>query len=162
MVRIVAALAVLALAACTSDRVEDRVEASVETAQVAGADSAGVWGSSWRLEDLGGNGVVDMVQATLEFPEPGKVAGSGSCNHFFGSVEVSRDSISFGPLASTRMACEEAVNDQEASYLAALGGAERFEIEEPHLLIYSSALQRPLRFIRADRRPESGANETER
>ena len=32
-------------------------------------------GSEWLLEDLGGSGVLDRVQATLAFPESGKVAG---------------------------------------------------------------------------------------
>ena len=32
-------------------------------------------GSEWRLEDLGGTGVLDRVEATLAFPEAGRVAG---------------------------------------------------------------------------------------
>ena len=31
----------------------------------------------WRLEDPGGNRVIDHAQATLAFPETGKVAGNG-------------------------------------------------------------------------------------
>jgi hypothetical protein len=33
-------------------------------------------GSEWLLEDLGGLGVIDNIQATLTFPEAGKVAGT--------------------------------------------------------------------------------------
>ena len=40
--------------------------------------------SEWLLEDLSGTGVLDNVQATLTFPEPGKVAGNVSCNRFPG------------------------------------------------------------------------------
>ncbi|MGH9459880.1 MAG: YbaY family lipoprotein, partial [Vicinamibacteria bacterium] len=50
-------------------------------------------GTAWRLEDLGGEGALDTVEATLEFPEAGRVAGSGSCNRFFWSVEISGESI---------------------------------------------------------------------
>jgi len=104
-------------------------------------------GTAWRLEDLGGAGVVDRVEATLEFPEAGKVVGSGSCNRFFGSVEISGESIRFGPLGATRMACVEAVMNQEAKYLEALRDAERFTRDGSALLIYRKGMERPLRFL---------------
>jgi putative lipoprotein len=124
------------------------------------ATTAGLSGTTWLLEDLGGAGVLDRVEATLEFPEVGKVAGKGSCNRFFGSVEISGASISFGPLGSTRMACMEAVMNQETKYLGALQGAERFRIDGTTLLVYARGLDRPLRFIRTRRTDsvgESGA-----
>jgi len=70
-------------------------------------------GSEWLLEDLGGLGVIDSIQATVTFPEASKVAGNGSCNRFFGPAEVSGDAIKLGPLASSRMMCPEAVMNQE-------------------------------------------------
>lgn len=60
--------------------------------------------------------MLDRVQATLEFPEPGKTAGSGSCNRFFGAVEIAERKISFSSLGSSRMACAEAVGIQEGKY----------------------------------------------
>jgi len=107
-------------------------------------------GTAWRLEDLGGEGALDTAEATLEFPEAGRVAGSGSCNRFFGSVEISGESIRFGQMASTRMSCEEAVNNQESKYLRALGAAERFTLESTTLLIYSRGMEKPLRFARKE------------
>jgi heat shock protein HslJ len=104
--------------------------------------------SEWLLEDLNGNGVLDSVQATLTFPEPGKAAGNGSCNRFFGPAEITGDSIKFGPLGSTRMACPEAIMNQETKYLQALQSAERFEWKDPYLLIYCKSLEKPLRFTR--------------
>ncbi len=41
-------------------------------------------GSEWLLEDFAGSGVMGNVQATLAFPESGKVSGKASCNRFFG------------------------------------------------------------------------------
>ena len=105
-------------------------------------------GSEWRLEDLGGSGVIDNIQAILAFPEAGKVAGNGSCNRFFGSAEISGNNINLGPLASSRMACPEAVMNQETKYLAALQAAERFEWKDPYLLIYCKGFEKPLRFAR--------------
>lgn len=103
-------------------------------------------GSEWLLEDLGGAGVLDNIQTTLAFPEAGKVAGNGSCNRFFGPAEIHGDAMKLGPLASSRMACPEAVMHQEAKYLQALQAAERFEWKDPYLLIYCKGFEKALRF----------------
>ncbi len=103
-------------------------------------------GTAWRLESLGGTRVLDQVEATLEFPDTGKIAGKASCNHFFGSAKISGASISFASLGSTLMACVEAVMEQESKYLKALEQAERFRIEGTALLIYVRGLEQPLRF----------------
>lgn len=105
-------------------------------------------GSAWLLEDLGGHGVIDNVQATLTFPETGKIAGNGSCNRFFGPSERSGDHLKIGPLGSTRMACPEAVMKQETKYLAALQAANHFEWKNPYLLVYCKGWEKPLRFTR--------------
>ena len=116
----------------------------------SGGGTGGLVGTAWRLEDLAGASVVDRTEATLEFPEAGKVAGSGSCNRFFGTVVISGDSLSFGPLGSTRMSCAEAVGTQETTYLKALQDAERFTLEGSLLLISSKGMGKPLRFIRKE------------
>lgn len=110
--------------------------------------TGGIWGTAWRLVDLGGAGVLDGARATLEFPEPGKAVGNGSCNRFFGPVQVSGDSITFGPLGSTRMACEQAVATQEARYLEQLRLAERYGVTGSTLLVYPRGNAKPLRFSR--------------
>jgi heat shock protein HslJ len=110
-------------------------------------------GSEWLLEDLAGGVVMDGIQATLTFPEAGKIAGNGSCNRFFGPGEISGNTIKLGPLASTRMACPAAVMNQEMKYLAALQAAERFEWKDPYLLIYCKGFEKPLRFTRLSPKP---------
>jgi heat shock protein HslJ len=57
----------------------------------------------------------------------GTFGGNGSCNNFSGGVEIDGESISFGPIASTMMACEAGM-EQEAAYLAALENASSYEI----------------------------------
>jgi heat shock protein HslJ len=103
-------------------------------------------GSEWLLEDLGGSGVLDRVQATLAFPESGKVAGKGSCNRFFGTVAISGHTIKFSAMGSTKMACPEPIMNQEEKYLAALQAADRFESKDGNLLIYYAGAEKPLRF----------------
>jgi heat shock protein HslJ len=105
-------------------------------------------GSEWLLEDLGGSGVIDNIQATLTFPETGKLAGNGSCNRFFGPAEIDGNTLKLGPLGSTRMACPEAVMNQETKYMQALQASERFEWKDPYLMIYCKGFEKPLRFTR--------------
>jgi putative lipoprotein len=113
------------------------------------APSAGLVGTRWTLEDLAGAGVIDEARATLEFPEPGKVAGSGSCNRFFGAVSVDGHALAISPLGTTRMACAEAAAMQEVSYIRALQNAERYVLQGTTLLIYVRGMPSPLRFITA-------------
>ena len=117
--------------------------AETQSTEVAPSE---LWGTSWVLEDLAGSTVIEGAQPRLEFPEPGKVAGKGSCNRFFGAVRVSGETISFSAMASTRMACGEAHGTQETTYLKALQDAERFEVKGDALLIYAKDFDKPLRF----------------
>jgi len=106
-------------------------------------------GTAWRLEDLAGAGVLDRVEATLEFMDGGKIAGRGSCNRFFGSAKIEGQSLTIGPVGATRMACPEAVMNQETRYFQALQNAARYRIESEFLLIDVKGMDKPLRFIRA-------------
>lgn len=126
------------------------IKAAKDSAQAVPAQPASfsLSNTEWLLEDLNANGVVDQVRATLSFPEAGKVAGNGSCNRFFGTSEIHGDAIKLGALGSTRMACPDPVMNQEARYMEALQGAERFEWKAPYLLIYSKGFDKPLRFTR--------------
>jgi heat shock protein HslJ len=104
--------------------------------------------SEWLLKDLEGSEVLDNVQATLAFQETGKVSGNGSCNRFFGSAKINGNAIELGPLGATRMACPEAIMNQETKYLSALQAANRFEWKAPYLLLHCKGFEKPLRFTR--------------
>ncbi len=107
-------------------------------------------GTAWVLEDLGGAGVVDGVQATLVFAQDGTASGNSSCNQFRGPVIVKANEISFGGLAVTRKACVEALMRQEERYLEALRAARRFEIKGSLLFLHVGGPQ-PLRFVARER-----------
>jgi putative lipoprotein len=115
------------------------------------SESGDLAGSSWVLEDLNGTAVVAGTRATLDFAEKGRATGTGSCNRYFATVEISGSSIRFGAVGATRMACAAtAVSLQEVKYFAALEAASRFTLEGGVLSIYGDA-KRPLRFRRAAR-----------
>ena len=113
---------------------------------VAAPTAASLKGTRWLLEDLAGRGVLDRLQSTLVFGEPGRVSGQGGCNLFNGAMTLEGDRLALGPLATTRRACEPAAMDQEARYLAALAGARRLAREGPWLLIHGAVGDPPLRF----------------
>ena len=113
----------------------------------AGA-SGDLAGSSWALVDLNGDGVVEGTHVTLDFAEKGRATGSGSCNRYFSTVEISGSSIRFGAVGATRMACGTAVSLQEVKYFEALEAAHRFTIEGNTLSIFGGG-SKPLRFTRA-------------
>ena len=105
-------------------------------------------GTSWRLVDLAGIEVLVEPAPTIAFPDEGRVAGSGSCNRFFGSATISGDSIALGSLGATKMACPEPIMEQEKRYLEALGNATRFAIQGKTLSIWTKGSEKPLTFTR--------------
>lgn len=142
---IVPALLALVLVACAGGAGDP--QAATGGGVIGGAAASALWGTAWHLEDLAGTPVLERVEATLVFPEPGKAAGNGSCNRFFATVAISGESISFSAIGATRMACEEAVGMQEAKYLSALQNAERFSLEASTLSIHCKGMDQPLRFV---------------
>jgi heat shock protein HslJ len=56
----------------------------------------------------------------------GRVTGSSGCNSFSGSYKLNQERLEFGPLATTRMACEPAAMEQEARFLSILAAARSY------------------------------------
>jgi putative lipoprotein len=101
----------------------------------------------WKLQDLGGTPALADVEATLEFPAPGKIAGRGSCNRFFGSIEFTGDAIKLSQMGATQMACIGEAMAQESKYLGALQNAERVSRDGAALLVHCKGMDKPLRFV---------------
>jgi putative lipoprotein len=120
----------------------------VRAGGTAGAPRAELWRTSWRLADLQGKPALEGVEATLEFPERGKVAGKGSCNRFFATANISGDSLTISKMGATLMACVGPGMEQEGRYLKALAAARRFSLAGDTLLIYIAGSDQPLRFTR--------------
>jgi heat shock protein HslJ len=51
------------------------------------------------------------------------VSGSSGCNTYNGTYTRDGDTLKIGPLATTRMACDPAIMDQETQFLAALAAS---------------------------------------
>lgn len=83
-------------------------------------------GTDWRATQIAGQPAVEEAMASLAFTED-SVAGTTGCNSFRGSLRLAEQTLTFGPLATTRMACEPPRMDQEMRFLGALAATRRFE-----------------------------------
>lgn len=66
-------------------------------------------------------------ELTAEFTAD-QVSGSSGCNTFNGAYTLTDDQVAIGPLATTRMACEQDVMDQETQFLVALATPATVEV----------------------------------
>lgn len=107
-------------------------------------------GSSWALQRLGDTALIPDTEVTLRFEE-GKVGGLAGCNNYFGSYKLEGAQISVGELGSTMMFCAdpEGSMDQEIGYLAALGAAATFQVEDNILTLFDAAGARVAEFVAA-------------
>ena len=90
-------------------------------------------GSAWKVTNFNNKrqaviGVIGDPDITLVFGAE-EVSGSAGCNRFWASYTSDGNSISFGPPATTRMACAEALMTQEQLFLAALASAVTWRVD---------------------------------
>ncbi len=104
--------------------------ASGASAQSAspGAMSGGLLHTDWLLGTVGGAPVASGIDANLLFADT-EAGGFGGCNRFFASYTSDASStLTFGPIATTMMACDDATNAFETSYLTALATVATYAI----------------------------------
>lgn len=106
---------------------------------IGAQDSADLEETSWVLSSYRKTTPIGTARPTISFKN-GEISGSASCNHYGGSYEVDGNKISFGAMFMTEMYCvdPEGVMDQESLYLEMLGNAERFELSESQLVIFTA------------------------
>jgi heat shock protein HslJ len=115
-----------------SDRTGQVVLSYTEAVPVA------LTGTTWSANGINtGTGAVSSLVAdttvTAVFAEDGTISGNAGCNTYNGTYETSGKDLTIGPLATTRMACEPEVSDQETNYLAALGRVTTYTIRGDQL-----------------------------
>ena len=67
------------------------------------------------------------------------VSGNGGCNTYNGGYTLDGDAVTIGPLASTMMACDQAIMDQETQLLAALQVPATVEVSGANLTLRDAA-----------------------
>jgi heat shock protein HslJ len=100
-------------------------------------------GTHWELDSLVSADAVSSV-ATERMPslkfEHGEVMVETGCNSGSGSYELAQQEITFGPIATTRMACDEPTMEVEAHVLNVLQGTVSYAIEADVLTLSNGDL----------------------
>jgi heat shock protein HslJ len=134
---IVSAIFILSLSACVKQK-ETVVPVRAKTS--SSADDASLLDTYWKLLELRGNAVVTpkgmreahFILASSE----SRTHGFSGCNNFFGSYKYDSNSLSFSALGSTRMACAEGM-DTEQAFLKTLGETTRLTIKGQFMELYA-------------------------
>ena len=101
---------------------------------------------AWNLAELGPTADFAHLQPTIQFGEDGVVSGFAGCNTFSGSYTTDGATLTFGPMATTKMACQRPASAVEADYLAALSGVTGWALEPEGRLRLDGAV--PLLYAR--------------
>ena len=102
----------------------------------------------WKLVELNGGAVSPGEGKELHMILRGEdqVGGYAGCNQFTGSMTVTGDGLSVGPIASTRRMCQD-VMEQESAFLQALENAQRYSISGEDLAIENASGEVTMRFV---------------
>src|SRR5690554_4411861 len=104
-------------------------------------------GSQWHVQEIAGAPAVGKSEITITFSEEGSVYGSSSCNRYSGSWESSGNQLMFSTLASTRMACPEALMRQENRFLKLLGGVRQYQVDNAGRLVLKTDTEEVLEAV---------------
>ena len=122
-------LALVAVVACAKSSPTD------ETASIAGSVSdANALLGRWRLVEVQGQPALSGTNVRVPYlvfsrDSVARVAGESGCNHLSGKFTADDTHIRFSQLISTRAACgDDAGNQQEARFFAALKAADRYAV----------------------------------
>jgi heat shock protein HslJ len=117
----------------------------------ADSASAALTGS-WKLVSYGSPAnptpAAPNVEASLTFGKDGLVSGSVGCNSFSGDYKVKGGALIFGMLATTEMACDEPLMQQESAVFRVIGVTTSFKIEGDTLTLISADGNSIAAFIR--------------
>ena len=89
-------------------------------------------GVEWKVMELDDNDYSDenvTIRFSHEDTRDMQVVGRAACNRYFGSYDLTGESLSIGQLAGTKMACEDATMRVEYEFLNALSNTQGFSVE---------------------------------
>jgi putative lipoprotein len=95
--------------------------------------------TTWKVTRLGEKDVVSNENQRAPYivleSSDHRVSGSGGCNRITGTYTVEKQTIHFGPIASTMMACPKGM-DTEKDFMQALDAARKWKVQGDELELY--------------------------
>lgn len=129
----------LALGACSAG---GKPDSKTESARMVMGAAVPLVGTNWVLTKLGDAPVTLAAGQREPFlrlqASDGRASGFAGCNMFAGPYQLSGDSLTFGPLAMTRMACAPGMSI-EGAYANALRDTKGFKINNGELTLIDGA-----------------------
>lgn len=101
------------------------------TTAVAAASPAG----RWVAVEIGGQPVARGVETSFELDGGGRVSGRGGCNRYGGAARLGADTLAFGPLMATEMACPRPEMDQESRFFQAMAKVATWRLDAGRLVL---------------------------
>ncbi|HWA19820.1 MAG TPA: META domain-containing protein [Devosia sp.] len=101
-------------------------------------------GTTWIATEING-APAPTDRSTFKITEEMKAAGNGGCNSWFAAVALEGDTIQLGPIASTKKACLDTMQ-QEIDYFSALAASRTWEAAEGELRFLDAEGKVILRF----------------
>ncbi|HRQ41315.1 MAG TPA: META domain-containing protein [Chloroflexota bacterium] len=96
-------------------------------------------GTSWVMSSVNGTAALEGTLVTANFTADGAVTGSGGCNNYTFSYQTNAPNyITVDRGATTTMACEVAVTEQETQYFRALDDAATYLVGGDTLTLTSA------------------------
>jgi len=97
---------------------------------------ASIAGTTWTLVELDGRRVTATDRGPTLSIDGSRASGHSGCNRWGADVATpGAGEWALGPIASTRMACEEDEMKLEQRFLAALAATSRWKVEGSRLLL---------------------------
>ena len=121
------ATSALALAFMTGCATPSAEPTSSATAAPTGGTALA--GAERKVVEIGGAPTVSGSNVTIQF-EDGRVFGAAGCNRFMGGYTLADDglSIEMSQMASTMMACPDALMQQERAFLDTLAAVKGYSV----------------------------------
>src|SRR5262245_18186693 len=119
----------LLAAACSTQKKEPPKDTTAVTPAVAAARKIdGAWTLSSFGDTTSVRGAGDRFITMIVMSDSGRVAGFSGCNQYGGPFTITADSIKFGALFSTKMACVDWPMEVESKYLGALAAITSYSL----------------------------------
>jgi len=99
-------------------------------------------GGGWRADSLLVDGTMAAIPTGIDVTlllDNGQATGTDGCNNYFGGYTLSGASLTFGPMASTQMACPEPRMKIESAWLTALGIVTGWRVDAGTLHLLDAA-----------------------
>ena len=93
-------------------------------------------GAAWQVQQLNGQPVSNAT-LTLNFHEPGKLAGKAACNNYMASYEQQASQFTIQTGGMTMKACPQPLMDIESQFVEALKGVDSATIDDQGTLLLS-------------------------